>query len=83
MRKDSGNLTNVVVIGGGLVGSLLSIFLARRGYTVRVFERKPDLRRSLLPSGRSINLTLCHRGFAALDRVGAGDAVREIGRAHV
>jgi kynurenine 3-monooxygenase len=78
MRKDPGNLANVVIIGGGLVGSLLAIFLARRGCTVRVFERKPDLRRSLLPSGRSINLTLCHRGFAALDRVGAGDAVRAI-----
>lgn len=78
MRKDSGNLANVVIIGGGLVGSLLAIFLARRGCTVRVFERKPDLRRAMLPSGRSINLTLCHRGFAALDRAGVGDAVRAV-----
>lgn len=78
MSKEPGNLADVVIIGGGLVGSLLSIFLARRGYTVRVFERKPDLRQAAPASGRSINLTLCHRGFAALDRVDAGDAVRAI-----
>jgi kynurenine 3-monooxygenase len=78
MREEPENLADVVIIGAGLVGSLLAIFLARRGYTVRVFERKPDLRQSAPASGRSINLTLCHRGFAALDRAGVGDAVRAI-----
>jgi kynurenine 3-monooxygenase len=68
-------MERVIIIGGGLVGSLLSIFLARRGYAVHVFERAPETNSS---SGRSINLTLCHRGFEALSRVGAGDAVRRI-----
>jgi kynurenine 3-monooxygenase len=78
MKKETGNVADVVIIGAGLVGSLLSIFLARRGYTVCVFERKSDIRQAAPVSGRSINLTLCHRGFAALDRVGVGDAVRAI-----
>ncbi|HZF12854.1 MAG TPA: NAD(P)/FAD-dependent oxidoreductase [Thermoanaerobaculia bacterium] len=71
-------MDRIIIVGSGLVGSLLSIFLARRDYSVQVFDKKPDLRTSPLPSGRSINLTICHRGFQALDRVGAGDRVRAI-----
>jgi len=68
----------VCVVGAGLVGSLLSNFLAREGHDVHLFDRQADPRRGRRASGRSINLTICERGFAALDRVGAGDRVREI-----
>ena len=78
MRKGSETLNSVIVIGGGLVGSLLSIFLARRGLSVRIYDRKPDPRKSQIRSGRSINLTLCERGFAALERVGAKEKVRAV-----
>ncbi|HXO22333.1 MAG TPA: NAD(P)/FAD-dependent oxidoreductase [Thermoanaerobaculia bacterium] len=71
-------MEEVVIVGGGLVGSLLSLFLAARGYAVRVFERNPDPRTAGPSSGRSINLTLSHRGFAALSRAGVIDAVRAI-----
>ena len=54
MKRELGNQADVVIIGAGLVGSLLAIFLARRGYCVRVFERKSDLRQSAPVSGRSI-----------------------------
>ena len=33
---------NITIIGAGLVGSLLSIYLARRGYKVSVYERRGD-----------------------------------------
>ena len=36
---------NITVVGGGLVGSLLTVFLAKRGHTVNLFERRPDPRR--------------------------------------
>jgi kynurenine 3-monooxygenase len=69
---------SVLVIGAGLVGSLLALFLARLGYAVHLSERHSDPRPGAVASGRSINLTLCERGFAALDLVHAGEAVRAI-----
>jgi len=68
----------VIVVGAGLVGSLLSILLSKRGCEVEVFERLPDLRRSSRPNGRAINLTLCQRGYRALDCAGVGDIVRKL-----
>ena len=60
----------VTLVGAGLAGSLLAIFLARRSFQVEVFERLPDMRRHALPAGRSINLALAHRGIRALSAVG-------------
>jgi kynurenine 3-monooxygenase len=60
----------VIVVGAGLVGSLLAIFLARRGHPVRVFERLPDMRQTAVRAGRSINLAISERGLAALRQVG-------------
>lgn len=71
-------METILVVGGGLVGSLLSIYLSRQGHEVHVFDRYPDFRQARGSSGRSINLTICERGFSALDRVGAGDLVRAI-----
>lgn len=71
-------MEKILVVGGGLVGSLLSTYLARQGHEVHLFERYPDFRKAKAPSGKSINLTICERGFASLDRVGVGDVVRAI-----
>lgn len=71
-------MEKILVVGGGLVGSLLSTYLAKQGHEVHLFERYPDFRKAKAPSGKSINLTICERGFASLDRVGAGDVVRAI-----
>lgn len=60
----------VTLIGAGLVGSLLGIFLARRGFSVTIFERRPDMRRQSITAGRSINLALANRGMVALERIG-------------
>jgi kynurenine 3-monooxygenase len=66
------------IAGAGLAGSLLAVYLARRGMHVRVFERRPDMRRERISAGRSINLALANRGLAALARVGLEDAVRRL-----
>ncbi len=68
----------VVVAGAGPAGSLLSIYLARQGHQVTVYERRPDLRRVDIGAGRSINLALATRGIVPLTDVGVIERVDEI-----
>lgn len=68
----------VVVVGAGQAGALLSIYLAREGHEVRVFESRPDLRRVDMEAGRSINLALATRGIVPLIEVGVIDRVDAI-----
>ena len=72
MKKD------IAIIGAGLVGSLLSIYLSKRGYKVKVFERRPDMRKENISAGRSNNLALSDRGIKALEEVGIMDDIRKI-----
>lgn len=67
-----------VIIGAGLVGSLLSVYLCKRGYTVKIYERRADMRKADLIAGRSINLALSDRGIKALEEVGLMDEIRKI-----
>ncbi|MDJ0655930.1 MAG: NAD(P)/FAD-dependent oxidoreductase [Xanthomonadales bacterium] len=60
----------VTICGAGLAGSLMAIYLARRGFQVEVFERSGDPRKDQAPAGRSINLALAERGIDALRGVG-------------
>lgn len=66
------------VVGAGLVGPLLSLFLARRGYKVRMLEGRPDPRIQRDTQGRSINLTLATRGWKALSALGLAERVRRL-----
>src|SRR5216683_3130091 len=65
----------ITVIGAGPVGSLLALFLARRGHHIQVFERRPDMRRVGIGAGRSINLAVSTRGLYALHQVGLEEEV--------
>jgi kynurenine 3-monooxygenase len=65
----------IAIAGAGLAGTLMAILLARRGYRVDVFEKRPDFRDQTLDFGRSINLSLMARGARALNRVGLLEAV--------
>jgi kynurenine 3-monooxygenase len=56
----------ISICGAGLVGSLLSIFLVKKGYAVRVFEKRFDPRKHQVDAGRSINLAISQRGLHAL-----------------
>ncbi len=66
-------------MGAGLVGSLLALYLARRGYPVKVLERRPDPRLAGPIEGRSINLALSDRGWRALEGVGIAEQIRQVG----
>ena len=67
----------VTVVGGGPVGTLLAISLARHGYEVGLYERRPDSRRTNIYEGRSINIALSDRGWRSLEKIGIGAGVRE------
>lgn len=68
----------VTIIGAGLVGSLLSIYLAKKGYKISVYERRSDMRMEEVEAGRSINLALSDRGIKALKEVGVAEDILQI-----
>ena len=65
----------IAIIGGGLVGSLLSIYLANKGAKVCIYERRNDMREQDINAGRSINLALSNRGIKSLKEVGIDNEV--------
>lgn len=67
----------IAVVGSGLVGSLLAIYLRHRGHAVDVFDRRPDIREVEF-SGRSINLAMSFRGWKTLEEAGIDEAIRKI-----
>lgn len=71
------NNERIDILGAGLVGSLLSILLSRKGFEVNVFEKRGDLRNILSGGGRSINLALSHRGIRALQMTEVYDDIRK------
>lgn len=68
----------VTIAGAGLAGTLLAIFLARRGYKVNVYERRPDARKTNIYAGKSINLALSDRGLRALEVAGIDEEMRKV-----
>ncbi len=68
---------HITIVGAGLAGSLLSIYLIKRGYKVSVYERRPDMRSHIMGAGRSINLALSNRGIRALEEVGLAKQLKE------
>ncbi|MFK2876728.1 FAD-dependent oxidoreductase [Rhodanobacter hydrolyticus] len=67
----------ITLIGGGLVGALQARQLAKHGFAVEVFEKRPDPRLAGFLGGRSINLALAERGLQALRTAGLADTVLE------
>lgn len=70
------NDKKIAIVGAGLVGSLLSIYLAKRGYSISVFERRMDMRQHRIDAGRSINMALSSRGIRALEEVGLANQMK-------
>lgn len=68
---------NIAIVGSGLVGSLLAIYLRKAGHSVTIFDRRPDIR-TVEFSGRSINLAMSDRGWKALREVDIEEQIKEI-----
>lgn len=71
-------MKQATIIGSGLVGSLWAVYLGKAGYNVKLFERRPDMRKATLSAGKSINLATSYRGWKALDEMEIGDEIRKI-----
>ncbi|WP_444995928.1 FAD-dependent oxidoreductase [Aliikangiella sp. IMCC44359] len=76
--KNTSQSETISIIGAGLVGSLLAVLLAKRGYQVEVYERRPDMRKNTISAGRSINLALANRGIYPLQQAGLMEKVTPI-----
>ncbi|MFN5294689.1 MAG: FAD-dependent oxidoreductase [Flavobacteriales bacterium] len=72
------NNKKVAIVGAGLVGSLWAVYMAKRGYQVKVFDRRPDIRKLKIVQGKSINLALSDRGWKGLEGAGVADAIRKV-----
>ena len=71
------NAKKITIAGAGLDGALLATLLARKGWQVEVFEKRPDPRVKGYEGGRSINLALAERGLHALREAGLNDVVMQ------
>ena len=69
---------NKIVIGSGLAGPLLAIYLSQRDHTVDLYEKRDDLRITNISVGKSINLALSHRGIKALKAADVFDQIEPL-----
>ncbi len=67
--KSRGN-EKITVVGGGLSGPVMAMYLAKKGIRVDIYERRPDMRKENISAGRSINLAISKRGITALEEIG-------------
>jgi len=65
----------VCVVGAGLTGSLLSVMLAKKGFEVDLYEKRPDIRKKLVSGNRTIAMSLSVRGIRGLQRAGLSEKI--------
>jgi kynurenine 3-monooxygenase len=68
-------MSDFVIVGAGLAGSLMATLLGRGGHRVELLERRPDPRGGPVEAGRSINLAISTRGLHALEEIGLREQV--------
>lgn len=61
-----------LIVGAGIGGLSAGLALSRAGWTVRIFERAPELRAT------GFALSVAPNAVEALDALGVGDAVRAV-----
>ena len=66
----SGKNGKITIVGGGLSGPVMAMYLSEKGYRVDIYEHRPDMRKENISAGRSINLAVSKRGITALEEIG-------------
>lgn len=67
----------IILVGAGLAGCLLAIYLAKCGFKVKIYESRSDMRAHDISAGRSINLSISERGIHALKDVGVFEKIQQ------
>ncbi|CUM62640.1 uncharacterized protein PRCAT00000194001 [Priceomyces carsonii] len=76
-ENNSGSNRDIGIVGAGLVGCLTALAFASKGYSVTLFELRPDPKTEKESKGlRSINLAVSSRGIRALEYVDKAMAKR-------
>ncbi|MCK5704939.1 MAG: FAD-dependent monooxygenase [Cyclobacteriaceae bacterium] len=70
MKKNPNSEKRVCIVGAGLVGSLLAIYLSNRGFKIDIFEKRYDIRLKNITQNRTIAMSISDRGIKALKGVG-------------
>lgn len=68
--------THIVIVGAGLSGTYLAILLAKRGYTITVYERR-SRHDTLKTSDRSLNISFHNYCVNALKKAGVWEEVKK------
>ena len=68
----------IVLIGAGLSGPVMGIYLSQHGLNVDIYEKRPDMRSNNMSAGRSINLALSIRGIRALKEIGIFNEIKPL-----
>lgn len=68
----------VAIVGAGLVGTLWAVYMAKRGFKVHLYDRRPDIRKLKIVQGKSINLALSDRGWRGLEGAGIADEIKKV-----
>ena len=68
----------IAIVGAGLVGSLWAVYMAKRGFIVHLYDRRPDIRKLKIVQGKSINLALSDRGWRGLEGAGVADKIKDV-----
>ncbi|AFY56408.1 2-polyprenyl-6-methoxyphenol hydroxylase-like oxidoreductase [Rivularia sp. PCC 7116] len=74
-------MSKIIIVGGGLAGGLAAIYLARRGHSVHVVEKRSDPQENISSyvdrsSSRGIGVSMTARGIKAV--LGAGIPKEEL-----
>ncbi len=68
----------IVIVGAGLVGSILALSLRQKGHQVSLYEKRPDMRKTNLDVGRSINLVITAKGIRTLREAGLFEELEQL-----
>jgi kynurenine 3-monooxygenase len=68
----------ITIIGAGMAGCFMALCLAKRGFNIKVYESRPDIRKHPYDSGRSFNITLYYRGLEAMKKMEIWDTIKNI-----